>query len=185
MRSDGVLIDLRHINDVGNRDKLFQRFSVKLEDHMQTINCYVSCDEIAGTLQEVVVRPDIPASRFPKPKSSIYVANFEVNETGFDGGDLMDQDLLDLELQDYIPIENFARATGDDRTNPVQESPMHQRKNLTQSATRNSIVALRVSSEIPKKLADGKFACNHTCKDKSAYVFALGYPEALMYTDCR
>lgn len=177
------MIDFQRISNVENRDRLFQKFSVKLEDHIQTVNCYVSCDEIAGTLQEALIQPHIPKSQFPDLKPLVTTKVHEDHEKDFDDEDIRNEDLLDAELGGYTPREDFARTTRDDKGNRPNQSRTLQSSNVPKSATTDNSAAQGNLPSSVKKLANGRFACNHTCKDKTMYIFPC--PRHSKYADFR
>ncbi|KAF2468631.1 uncharacterized protein BDR25DRAFT_394820 [Lindgomyces ingoldianus] len=154
----------------------------------QYINCYVMCDGLAGTMRGATVKPNIPASRFTRPRphdtaslssgperptSNMSRRRIETmigsrrssdgsDEFGLDGID--DDDLVKASFGDldFDHIENYA-------------NPNHAltRKNTTNNtSTKGKGKSLEKSVEEdeyePKQLENGKWACNHKCKDKKS-----------------
>ncbi|KAF2651305.1 P-loop containing nucleoside triphosphate hydrolase protein [Lophiostoma macrostomum CBS 122681] len=164
-------------------------FSALLTAADQSINCFVMCDEVAGTMREASVKPKIAPSMFPIPRKADSTLtrlameqptsnmsrrrtesasgnhkstrNDDFDDDGIDDDDLVQASFGDL---DFDHIENFANPT-DDLT----------RKNTAKNKTKNASAkakglpkSLEEDDYEPQQLPNGKWACNHKCKDKSA-----------------
>ncbi|ORY12866.1 Sec63 Brl domain-domain-containing protein [Clohesyomyces aquaticus] len=179
--SDGRLINFARTSGakLGNGQDLF--FPALLTAPDQCIICYIMCDGFAGTMRAATIKPNIPASRFPvqsQPRSSPErptsnmsrrrLENASVRRSsgatedfdeGIDDEDLVNASFADL---DFDHIENYA--------NP---NDAITRKNTAKNTTRRASLKAEEKpiAEVhdePKRLDNGKWACNHKCKDKNA-----------------
>ncbi|KAF2003593.1 ATP-dependent DNA helicase MER3 [Amniculicola lignicola CBS 123094] len=168
-------------------------FSALLSSADQCINCYVMCDSIAGTQREATVKPNVPSSMFtptepamnpamnlmPKtledarPRSNMSRRRREsVNTTRRPSGDefgddgLNDDDLVNASFGDldFDHIENYANPT--DTLTRKNTAKNIIKNNATKTKPRTQ--ALGERDEEPKQLDNGRWACNHKCKDKNA-----------------
>ncbi|MCJ1402260.1 Sec63 [Xylographa trunciseda] len=195
-RSDGLLIDFRRMSakKLGNGEDVF--LSAELQKEGQYITCYVMCDEIgniypscwlvvdvtdrleAGTLRSAEVKPQLPASAFPSISTIVpmsmpskvaqdinvpigrwnnvkiggYVGDLKHTEE-FPDDDIDDQDLLAaVDELDFTDVDAFD-AKGQHATTvaPVKAPSNSQGREWE-----------------PQRMKNGKWSCNHKCKDKSA-----------------
>lgn len=150
-------------------------FSANLTNPSQTVRAYVMCDEIAGTMRHAVLKPDIPGTAFPPPKtaeemnqqrgltahapnvskrrSSAGQARLVPGHESDEFGD--DADLALAETVGFVDIDDL-----DDTARTASTS-----KQATRTAPRTT--QTRDDWE-PRQLPNGKWACNHACKDKSS-----------------
>ncbi|MCJ1393222.1 Sec63 [Xylographa bjoerkii] len=196
-RSDGLLIDFRRMSakKLGNGEDVF--LSAELWKEGQYITCYVMCDEMgkicpgrilivvfadqfkAGTLRYAEVKPQLPASAFSavsatgsiSPRSSRiaqdtkgvtgrskkdatvgdYGGDSKHNEE-FPDGDIDDRDLLAADELDFTDVDTY-----DSSNHPIAIA-----------------VPINASSKLqdqdwePLRMNNGKWSCNHKCKDKSS-----------------
>lgn len=155
--------------------------SAELLNHTQYITCYVMCDGIAGTTRSAELRPELPAHSFPPPSSQkqaqqhIYkkrdTRSFEdisdqqgastfhtspetLEDDEFGADDFKDQEVMNaVKNMDFSHIDEFDPRSKQNRLKPsVQES----RATGTEQILWN-----------PERLENGKWACNHKCKDKT------------------
>ncbi|CAI6326018.1 unnamed protein product [Periconia digitata] len=163
-------------------------FSTLLTSPNLRINAYLMCDGIAGTQRCASVTPKIAPSMFPsnndshdtlspgppnRPTSNMALRRTESTthvkkrpptaeeyDDGIDDEELMKASSYDL---DFDHIENFAN-TADTLT----------RNNTAKNAcsTKNSRIKPNYHPQDdghePKQLENGKWACNHPCKNKQA-----------------
>jgi hypothetical protein len=137
--------------------------------------------ELAGTMRSAILQPDVPAHMFPakkateaskaqpgkptnkstskrtssKPKAG---SKRRASETGFDEfGDasIDDADLVLAENGGFENIDDF-----DDEARPNSKVP---RKKQKVSNTQD----IETATQEPRQLENGKWACNHNCKDKN------------------
>ncbi|KAL8807605.1 MAG: hypothetical protein Q9182_000589 [Xanthomendoza sp. 2 TL-2023] len=182
-RSDGHLIDFRRFSATKLNNGQDILLTADLLQHTQYITCYVMCDEIAGTLRYAELKPGLPPAMFPtgtptantglnaslvvggasdktskgdKKKSSVASpATVHGDESLFDDG-VEDADMFEAATHlDFCPIEAFEaednssitrRRVRKTQTDPDDEAESHQ--------------------WTPTQLENGKWACNHKCKDK-------------------
>ncbi|KAL8765822.1 MAG: hypothetical protein Q9209_007226 [Squamulea sp. 1 TL-2023] len=182
-RSDGQLIDFRRFSGTKLANGQDILLSADLSQHTQYVICYVMCDEIAGTMRYAELKPGFPASIFPSsptnairgqnacqperrglenatrvPKKNSSVASpatVRGDQEVFDN-DVADADLFEATNQlDFQPIESFERE---------------DKSVVAQTRTRNDRSHDQGDVDIPEwaptQLDNGKWACNHKCKDK-------------------
>ncbi|KAF2765543.1 hypothetical protein EJ03DRAFT_345617 [Teratosphaeria nubilosa] len=146
-------------------------FDAKLTLATETIRAYVMCDEIAGTACHAVLKPDIPASAFPPPKTAeqkttqrhVHSPNTskrralagkpcQAGQDEFGDADLNDEDFAAAEAAGFVDIDDL-----DDAGNT---QPTKKQKTADSTATSGSVFE-------PRQLSNGKWACNHACSDKN------------------
>ncbi|KAI9664828.1 MAG: Sec63 [Bathelium mastoideum] len=166
-------------------------FSGSLWNVGQTINCYISCDELAGTMRTASLKPDIPLHLFPSPQdqaasdetelqrhSGVVKPNTSkrlINRSNgsesrpcskrdeFGDDDIPDLDLIQAaaEKTDFIHIDDLSRR-------------QHASKHIAQttSSKRRKIEHDRRPERLDEspavRLENGRWACKHPCKDKTA-----------------
>ncbi|KAL8971707.1 MAG: hypothetical protein Q9197_003139 [Variospora fuerteventurae] len=165
-RSDGQLIDFRRVSAAKLKNGQDILTSAELLQHTQFITCYVMCDEIAGTMRYAELKPDLPASifqtlplsekRYQKHSQIVPVskATSATSPSTVHGDErLYDDGVAD---EDIFEAENF-QGSGDTRDAPKK-------------AQRNPGIGGEGSFDhqewAPVQLENGKWACNHKCKDK-------------------
>ncbi|KAI4841945.1 P-loop containing nucleoside triphosphate hydrolase protein [Aureobasidium sp. EXF-8846] len=146
-----------------------------LTSSTQLIECYVMCDDLAGTMQEAVLRPAIPASAFQYVKDttvdsskanqgarapSVVKKSLKVpqstDDNEWDDGGLNDDDFIGAEPKE----DEFTDVDALDQPN----------LNLPEAgqSTSKPSIANTVNAPNEQRLENGNFACNHRCKDRSA-----------------
>jgi ATP-dependent DNA helicase HFM1/MER3 len=151
----------------------------------QSINCYVMCDSIAGSLRGATVTPQIAPSIFPVIQVSESVTHPRSNtskrraepakltrrrstnsdEFGDDGID--DEELVKATINDleFEHIDNFANPIDAiTRKNTVKNKLAIKLKGQTKMVS----VAAAEDDQDSVQLSNGKWACKHACKDKNA-----------------
>ncbi|TKA75857.1 hypothetical protein B0A49_03310 [Cryomyces minteri] len=165
-------------------------FPAQLTSESQTVTCYVMCDEIAGTMRQATLSPGIPASVFPprqvqtsidkspERQSSVGVSNTSRRRVDAaaaapnnrtTGDDFGDDDIGDFDLMqagvgdlDFRHIDTF-----DDKTaSTTKRNTSSNGKHMTSKASSGRGQPQEKEAWEPKKRDNGKWACNHTCKDK-------------------
>ncbi|KAF2724757.1 P-loop containing nucleoside triphosphate hydrolase protein, partial [Polychaeton citri CBS 116435] len=119
-------------------------FDAALVNDNQMIRAYIMCDEIAGTLRYASLKPDIPSAAFPTPKvaeASVH-ANVRQSSSEIDSA------------EDFADIDRLQDAK------QVAHEPFSKRQRITE-------VPRTEESWVPTQLDNGKWACNHACKDKN------------------
>ncbi|KAK0898882.1 ATP-dependent DNA helicase MER3 [Friedmanniomyces endolithicus] len=148
-------------------------FSANLINAGQTIRAYVMCDEIAGSARHAMLKPEIPTIAFPPPKTAeeaskqrsqvVYAPNVakrraSVLKSGADIQSVSDE-TGDAGLDDADLT--FAESGGFVDIDDLDNSGKQKRQKTTHSTQMND-------DREPRQLANGKWACNHACKDKTA-----------------
>ena len=182
-RSDGLLVDFRRMSAkklVNGQDILM---SASLTRHDQYFTGYVMCDEIAGTMRYAALKHDLPATAFPQPllqhqdmetapasasddqgkmtaieriKSCCTSQEVQaaVGEDEFLDSDFDEQEFVALAAANEVVDRGFSNtgfASTQSQCKPVQSLKE----------------AMNPETWHPVQLENGKWACNHKCKDKS------------------
>lgn len=183
-RSDGMLIDFRRISAkklVNGQDILM---SALLTQHEQWVTSYVMCDEIAGTMRFAELKHGLPASAFPvlqperqKPGNTDESKHEDQERSSTNqrlkGGQPFQQTLADPrddEFADSDFDEEGFMALAD-----ANEALNRENANTRPASTKSKARSLELlqgggKQDVwnPTQLENGKWACNHKCKDKSA-----------------
>ncbi|KAL9618959.1 MAG: hypothetical protein Q9160_006353 [Pyrenula sp. 1 TL-2023] len=171
--SDGKMIDFRRTS----AKNLQKDWEILLSSHQtspsQFITCSAMCDEVAGTMRQATLRPELPSSLFPAPaqesrqcsryrqiSSESSGSKCERKDSGddFDDGGLQDNDLLDAEATaDYMDLDDFPDVTKapNEQLNNKQKQPVPKPQMVPDESWQ------------PIQLENGKYACKHLCKDKT------------------
>ncbi|KAI9838346.1 MAG: hypothetical protein M1819_005614 [Sarea resinae] len=189
--SDGYLFDFRRMSAQKLGDGQEFVFPAALTNADQYITGYVMCDEIAGTLRYAVLKPDVSPTLFPAPALQLKglnhnrkgVENASANISrrrsldsthsarrvhGTDIDEFGDSDLDDGDMlaaandSEFIHIEDFDDVRPLTRKNTLNNSRLSV---LVSNTEKNP-----TSEEAwhPEQMENGKWACNHKCKDKTA-----------------
>ncbi|EMC98517.1 hypothetical protein BAUCODRAFT_67333, partial [Baudoinia panamericana UAMH 10762] len=148
-------------------------FTVNLTSANQSIRAYVMCDEIAGTARQALLKPEIPASAFPPPKTAeemnkqrsqvIRAENSSKRRASrgttdisdeFGDADIDDADLTLAEGTGFVDIDDL-HLSGDN-----EGAQRKKQKTFHDADAPPEHQALR--------LPNGNWACNHACKDKTS-----------------
>ncbi|PYI11603.1 DEAD/DEAH box DNA helicase [Aspergillus sclerotiicarbonarius CBS 121057] len=176
--SDGRLLDFRRISasKMSNGQEILLGAELKSAD--QVVTCYAMCDDIAGTMRSAQLKPDIPASLFPsqldsqsdsvstRPKPNISrrrsndtsqskcTTNLNINP--WDSDDLLFDDFLEREAENWSCV------------NKLPESSDNKARNKSKIESKDpERVGKATEAEEPTRLENGRWACNHRCKDKT------------------
>ncbi|KAK7635753.1 Sec63 Brl domain-containing protein [Phyllosticta citricarpa] len=172
---DGKMVYFRRIRaqKLGSGQHLL--FSADITSLNQSITCYVMCDDIAGTLKYATLQPELPArlqsrlnmniSKRRVASSSSAPSHPDTGRDEFDDGGLDDSDLEKAvgkaECEDWSDIEDYA----DDM--PLSVTTRKKGKRADTNLRKKQAPAMQHEWQ-PTKLENGKWACNHKCKDKNA-----------------
>jgi len=154
--TDGVLVHFWR-GSIKKLDKgEEQKFTVKLSSSVVMIRCFLACDDIVGTLRSSVLTPDIPASAFPLPREKddkIKTAISPSQNIGDDeefGEDIEDEDMLAVVKGVEVAACNY------DSDDFVDIDELDG----------GELITGEVSEDLkPKKMANGKWMCNHHCRN--------------------
>ncbi|PQE33552.1 hypothetical protein CJF32_00003432 [Rutstroemia sp. NJR-2017a WRK4] len=134
------------------------KFNVELSSPSDEIKCSISCDEIVGTTQSCVLKPEIPASDFPspkvveQPKPNAELIQHETTETRDEFGDDIDEDAMLSAVKIVEEIDHI-------------EDDFVDIDNVDTSKSTNRKTAEEVVYSEPVRMHNGKWACNHHCRD--------------------
>ncbi|KAG9952775.1 P-loop containing nucleoside triphosphate hydrolase protein, partial [Aureobasidium melanogenum] len=174
--SDGYRIDffrlsaakLQNINPITK--------TAYLTSPIQLIECFAACDDLAGTMQEAVLKPDIPLSAFQSiedttadvgrnnqatgpvdsVKSTLTRLQRSTDADEWDDGALNDDDFIGAEPKedDFMDVDAL-------------DQPMFSLAKNGKSKNKTTIVDT-VKALNEQRLENGNYACNHRCKDRKA-----------------
>ncbi len=165
--SDGRLIEFRRMAAKTLQNGHETLLSADLYHQSQYIACHVSCDEIAGTSRYAELKPDLPASLFsahqpgkaPKENPAMNISKRRAktssqltpdeDEFGDDGLDESDL-LAAAQAAEFISIE------------------VYEQQARAQTNKKGKSQAEHHEAKEPVQLENGKWACNHNCKDKTS-----------------
>lgn len=153
--------------NIKNLEKGFEvHFSTELSNSSDAISCFLACDEIVGTVQSVILAPNIPDSLFPVVQPSQNVVPKVILNTD-DGGEDIDADFEwddDIADQDLLvavkSAEESAGYTADDNVVPDQFIDIDDIAHQQTTAPEENKSAERPE---PAQMANGKWMCNHIC----------------------
>ncbi|KAL2040972.1 hypothetical protein N7G274_006430 [Stereocaulon virgatum] len=177
-RSDGFLVDFRRINAKQLNRNPDIMFSAELLSHTQYITCHVMCNGIAGTVRHAELKPDLPAYLFPSPAKGVQQQpppRTQPNRKLFTGlvreqrNDAMHTSPLTLqddEFDDNLNDQDIVDAVGGIEFADIEtfDPKSKQRRIAPRSKQANS----EKTAWNPERLGNGKWACNHKCKEKTA-----------------
>ncbi|KAK2865060.1 hypothetical protein FQN49_003950 [Arthroderma sp. PD_2] len=179
--SDGRIVDFRrfHANKLQKGQQIL--LTAEITNPFQTITCTVMCDEIAGTMRQAELQPTLPKSPFASCRGTMEHNSSAVNRlptkdlgkananvllaTSCQQKDIDELSDDPLNYSDFLP-EDFDDIP-DDRTNDFVTAGSIQRSIPAKVKKTISRGNSSVTSETVQ-LDNGKWACNHRCKDKSA-----------------
>ena len=178
--SDGILVDFRRMHARKIQNELEIPFSASLTKPTNHIACHVMCDEIAGTGRSAQLKLDrIPVHLFPALKPLDQASS--LRRRGLIGDfrsapDVVEhaEDYGDDELDDGAMLAAVAGGGGDIEVMDIDEvMPDKQRAhsnntawNQTKKTGSRTKQADSSSTEEPVRLENGRWACNHTCKQE-------------------
>lgn len=169
---------------VGNGQEI--PFKATVTDPVQSIICHVMCEELAGTLRSASVTPSgIPSIAWPKPSdnTSEKAQSQQADRIGVhaEGSKSRGREVSEDFGVDGLDDEDFyqaAEGAGDLEFPHIDTILDDENALMRQNTAANSAKKRqhRVEAEEddtqeewqPKKLPNGKWACNHKCKDKTS-----------------
>ncbi|KAF2400703.1 P-loop containing nucleoside triphosphate hydrolase protein [Trichodelitschia bisporula] len=171
--SDGNLLHLSRMSAKAIGNGTSAKVPVKLTSEAQFIVCYVMCDDIAGTLRTARIKPTIPSIAWPS-KAALESVNAGASssiehETHASSGCIPSPD---------VNISARRRASEEFGDDDVSDSELLQAAAQVESSGFRHIDSYREEKQCPPRLPleprkplqlpNGKYACSHTCKDKTA-----------------
>ncbi|KAE8132257.1 Sec63 Brl domain-containing protein [Aspergillus pseudotamarii] len=178
--SDGLMIDFRRMSASKVQSSQEIPLHIEMNSPDQYITCYAMCDDIAGTLRSAELRLALPASLFsfrsskesdetnqrqimnmsrPRSNTSLRVKpNKECSPDGFDSDDSLFNDFLEADkATDWAAMNHIAC--------PASENKPQER--TSKKIKRSKEVKDVHKAEEPTQLKNGRWSCNHKCKDKT------------------
>lgn len=172
-RSDGHAVHFARISAKKLNQGQDIVFDMNLLSHSQTVRAFVMCDEVAGTMRHAILKPEIPADAFPPTKMAGKSNKQQILSRAPDpsmkrtthsrGAEAFDEfGDAGLDDTDLALAEDGAFADIDAFNESPRQSPEPKAKKRK--------VSTETTIEAPahRQLANGKWACNHLCKDKTA-----------------
>ncbi|ELR07113.1 hypothetical protein GMDG_02382 [Pseudogymnoascus destructans 20631-21] len=153
--------------NIKNLEKGFEvHFSTELSNSSDAISCFLACDEIIGTVQSVILAPNIPYSLFPVVQPTQKVVPKVILSTDDGGGDSdadfeWDDNIADQDLLAAVrSAEESAGHTADDNVVPDQFIDIDDIANQQRAVPEENDDAERPE---PVQMGNGKWMCNHIC----------------------
>lgn len=157
-------------------------FNAELTSAGQAVRGFVMCDDIAGTQQTAMLKPEIPTFMFPTPKKveelgrqrdaassapntfqrrSIAAARSRSQQEKDDFGNagLDDDDLVLAEADGFTNLDDLV-SSGDENKPAKKSDKSHHDVKRTNSEHKE----IKESHQLP----NGKWSCNHSCNNKAA-----------------
>lgn len=149
-------------------DKGFElRFSVELCNIEDQIKCWISCDEIVGTVKSSLLQHDIPASHFPPPEAtplpSATLNSRDVSDRRrfLDLDDFGDDDFSENDLVAAVKsVEKDGTEYGSDDFADIDDLEALEKIQLPKKGRKKS-----KEKEAAPRMSNGKFVCLHDCRD--------------------
>ncbi|KAI5205853.1 P-loop containing nucleoside triphosphate hydrolase protein [Aureobasidium subglaciale] len=144
----------------------------------QLIECYVMCDELAGTMQQAVLKPNVPVSAFQSIKDNTAYVNkdelFKAPTRTVDTTRNVETPQVNLSLDEWddggLNDDNFVHAEPkEDGFMDIEtlEQPMSSQKTTGKTRNKANVTTFGEDPE-EQRLENGRFPCSHRCKDKTA-----------------
>ncbi|PLN84710.1 P-loop containing nucleoside triphosphate hydrolase protein [Aspergillus taichungensis] len=190
-RSDGWIVDFRRLSASKLNNSLEIPLSVEVKRADQYVTCYAMCDEIAGTLKSADLKANLPPSLFPaqaheNPKAKLSQRHEmntsrprSIDSSKVKSSNSYDLDILDSDDQlfDDFMGENLAALSDEslnvdkpwiekDSTAPEAPACQPPKKGSKESKMPDNSDE-KTNVERPTRLENGRWACNHRCKDKT------------------
>ena len=155
-------------------------FSADLTCIAQNVRAYVMCDEIAGTMKYATLKPELSPDAYAHLKriedqgtnrrsdDRTTTTSLSLNKIAqrsetqhnelddFDDVEIDDADLAIAEAEGFVDLEKFCESGDEKATRTVNK--------LSESANTRK----QAKQPAPQQLENGKWACNHPCKNKTA-----------------
>ncbi|KAF7115781.1 hypothetical protein CNMCM5793_003421 [Aspergillus hiratsukae] len=175
--SDGHLIDFRRIS----ANKLQQSQEIPLDAELKSpelyVTCYAMCDDIAGTLRSAELKPELPNVFFPsRPRESQALESMQrprtnvpsrnTDDTPVNANDRGAEDSIDND--DWL-FDDLLETDEASTWAAVNQSTGTSRSRIEEKGSKESKAANPIpeTEKEPTRLDNGRYACNHRCKDKT------------------
>ncbi|KAK2784145.1 Sec63 [Onygenales sp. PD_12] len=181
--SDGRMIDFRRISAMKLQNGHDILLTAELTDVYQYISCYVMCDDVAGSMRQAELRHDIPASQFPVKQAetadNLSPAKPVMNTSRRRSNDVPKKATVHKDIDEFgddsLDDVDFLAAAEDMEYMSIDESDdsdPFQSVSTSRKITsgRPTLEASAGKAEEPVQLENGKWACNHRCKDKTRHM---------------
>lgn len=176
--SDGRLVHFWRGN-ISKLDKGFElKFSVELHNVDDQIKCWISCEDLVGTVKSSLLQHDIPASQFPppvaprlqeitrkSPDATDKRQRVPVDEYG--DGDVSDTEFLAAVMsatqkrnEKMKGVEKESTEYGSDEFADIDDLEPLETIEIPKG-DRN----LSKEKDNAPRMSNGKFACQHPCRD--------------------
>ncbi|MCJ1414208.1 Sec63 [Xylographa parallela] len=179
-RSDGLLIDFRRMSakKLDNGEDIY--LSAELQKDGQYIVCYVMCDEMAGTLRYAELKPQIPATAFPStsttspisPRPTRVARNVNVATGSSENAASVGGYAARLKHDEEFPDDNIddrdLLAAADELDFTDVDTFDSRGQHVVTAESIKAPKNLLAHEWEPQRMGNGKWSCNHKCKDKSA-----------------
>ncbi len=169
--SDGRLVHFWRGN-ISKLEKDFDvKFSVELYAQEVEIKCWIACDQIVGTVKSCVLQHNIPVSEFPPASSRLDSQTTGQKEMRIGATETVDEfgtdDVEDDEMLAVVNIVETAKSDYDSDSFIDIDDVLLLAKAAEEEPKR--MKETRVSREVetlePFQMANGKWTCNHICRD--------------------
>ncbi|KAF7311383.1 DEAD/DEAH-box DNA helicase [Mycena kentingensis (nom. inval.)] len=156
LTSDNEFVDFRRIPTKALKDRKSFDVTVELTKPSQSVVVWITSETIAGVSISETYKPKIPYKEYPTRDTRPPTA-------------------IDLDLAGLEDDPNFWNEDVDAEGNfrdDMSSQPVAPVRDLTQApVSKNTSADAKVASSAPHKppqlLPNGKYACNHSCKDKT------------------
>ncbi|KZV62156.1 P-loop containing nucleoside triphosphate hydrolase protein [Peniophora sp. CONT] len=153
--SDLDLIDYRRIPTIALKEEREFTIIAELEKPSQSVCVYISSEYIAGVTVSATYKPDIDNKEYPVPNTRPQTS-MERDLEGLENDPSFWNPTLDSD-SDEVPIIK-------DLTKPREENATAGSSKSKASSSQR----VEAQANAPQKLPNGKYSCNHSCKDKTA-----------------
>ncbi|KAF2857666.1 hypothetical protein K470DRAFT_266674 [Piedraia hortae CBS 480.64] len=162
-RSDGTKVHFARISARRLDKGQDAPFTAQFTSFGQSLRAYVMCDEIAGTAKQAFLQPNIPSSMFPL---NAIENTPNVSKRRRTAEQVATLDLTNEYELDEIKDSDLLAAAGDRHDDSNTYVDIDE---IVIRPSKRQKTAAPPTSEQPaaKKLPNGKWACNHVCKDKT------------------
>ncbi|KIK97520.1 hypothetical protein PAXRUDRAFT_10143 [Paxillus rubicundulus Ve08.2h10] len=177
LTSDLAFVDFRRTATNGLKDKKEFIVIAQLTKPSQAINVYIASEKFAGVTVSQTFKPHIASDKYPtldtRPLTSVvrlllhdaaYRDTYVTKEMDLEGledvSDFWDMNLDDEEEFQDPPVIDLTKRHGKNMNTPQAGVKTRPKARLSSPARQSG------EEREPRKRPDGKYECNHPCKDK-------------------